>query len=330
VLDGASWLELESAARKLAEVSGQIGRSVELDVRELLDQRGRKPQGTVSAGGSTRLLPAADGWVALTLSRPDDWELLPALFRTAADMWDWDAVAEAVAVSVRSELESAAIDLGLAIAVLPDEPPAVEQPWRLTTGQHAPTELRKVVDLSALWAGPLCASLLRRAGADVITVESASRPDGARTGDPDLHRLLHDGNTFVSLDFNDPDGLDELHRLVGEADIVVSAARIRALRNLGIDPFTTVEQQPGLTWVGISAYGLSGPWSNRIGYGDDTAVAGGLVRRGPTPSFLGDAIADPITGLFAATAAFEVLASGGGVIDIALRDAAAHVARAAQ
>jgi hypothetical protein len=330
VLSAAASLELESAAKRLTEASGRFGSPVVVDVQELLNQRGREPQGTVSAGGSCRLLRAMDGWVALTLSRPDDWDVLSALFRTEAMDWDWDGVAAAVTATVGSELESAAIELGVAIALLPDEPPPVEGPWHLTAataGHREPKEPRKVVDLSTLWAGPLCGSLLRRAGADVATVESTRRPDGAREGDPELHRLLHEGNTFVTLDFSDPRALDELRRLVGAADIVISSARIRALRQLGIDPFTTVAQRPGLTWVGISAYGLTGPANNRIGYGDDTAVAGGLVIRDPTPAFIGDAIADPITGLYAAIAALEVSASGGGVVDVALRDVAAHVAR---
>jgi len=207
----------------------------------------------------------------------------------------------------------------------------VEQPWRITAtpGQQGRAVLRKVVDLSALWAGPLCASLLRQAGAEVVTVESTTRPDGARKGDPELHRLLHDGNTVVQLDLQTKDGRDELQHLVTGADVVVSSARVRALQHLDLDPFTTVERQPALTWVGISAYGLSGPESSRVGYGDDTAVAGGLVGRGSTPTFLADAVADPCTGLYAAIAALAVSANGGGVVDVALRNVAAHLARPA-
>lgn len=331
MLEPASWLELESAAEALAEVSGRVGQRVSVDVRELLDQRGLKPQGTISANGSCRLLSTQDGWVALSLNRPDDWELLPALFRAQPGNWDWDAVATAASATVGGELEVAAAELGLALALLPAQPPQVDRPWRVTAA--APREVRarvtRVVDLSALWAGPLCASLLHRSGADVLTVESTTRPDGARVGDPDLHRALHEGHEFVSLDFASADGRAELHRLVEGADVVITAARSRALRDLGLDPSETTQRSPGLTWVAITAYGLTGPQNNRIGYGDDTAVAGGLVARGPTPSFVGDAIADPITGLYAAIAALEVSASGGGVIDIALRDAAAYVARAA-
>jgi crotonobetainyl-CoA:carnitine CoA-transferase CaiB-like acyl-CoA transferase len=244
-----------------------------------------------------------------------------------------------VSATSAADLAARAGELGLAVGVLPDGDEPSDPQWHARRNQNGPCvihrstssgnsrPLRRVVDLSALWAGPLCTSLLRRAGAQVVTVESTSRPDGARRGDPELHRLLHDGNAFVTLDFVDPAGRAELLRLVGEADIVVSSARMRALQQLALDPFELVERRPGLAWVGISAYGLTGPWRNRIGYGDDTAVAGGLVTREPTPAFWSDAAADPITGLYAAIAALEVSASGGGVVDAALRDAAAHVAR---
>ena len=316
MLDAGSWLRLESAAQTLAEVSGRIGQSVDVDVRELLTQRGLSPRGTVSANGSCRLLATKDGWAALSLNRPDDWDLLPAVFKSEHGDWDWAAVAAAVTTTSGDELEVSAVELGLALAVLPAQPPRVDEPWDITwtRAQQDRSRPARVVDMSALWAGPLCTSLLRQAGADVISVASTTRPASESAG--------------VSLDFSTREGRAELQRLIGSADIVVSSARIRALQQLGIDPFSSVERWPGLTWVGISAYGLAGRDSNRVGYGDDTAVAGGLVRRVPTPAFVGDAIADPITGLYAAIGALEVFAAGGGIVDIALRNAAAYVAGA--
>ena len=320
MLDAAEWVVLESAAESLGEASGRLGERVEVDIHELLSRRGLQPQGAVSANGTSRLLPTEDGWVAISLNRPDDWQLLLALFCTDIRDGDWDAVARAASATLGTELEVAATELGLALAVLPEEPPQVDQPWRITpTGHGHARSLARVVDLSALWAGPLCARLLQRAGAGVFAVQSTTRPDNAR---------IYDADEDVSLDFASADGRAELHRLIKGADIVITACRARALAGLGLDPIAVTQASPGLTWVGISAYGLTGPWSNRIGYGDDTAVAGGLVGRTPTPAFIGDAIADPITGLYAAIAALEVAASGGGVVDIALRDAAAYVAQA--
>ncbi len=86
----------------------------------------------------------------------------------------------------------------------------------------------------------------------------------------------------------------DLDRLLPTADVVIEASRPRALRQRGV----VAEDFPGV-WISITAYGRDQP--DRIGYGDDTAVAGGLV--GPGPSFLSDAVADPLTGAHAALAA---------------------------
>ena len=329
-----------AAAAVLAELSARGTHSVDVDAPALLGERaalrdlGRN--GSTSVGGGCRLLSARDGWVACSLNRPDDWELLPALFRT--DVADWSAVETAMAATRVSDLTSRAGELGLAFGALAsgtrleDEQAGGRRsdlPWVITAGgrgMRASGALR-VLDLSALWAGPLCASLLRSSGADVTTVESTGRPDGARRGDPALHRLLHAGHTMALLDLRSHSDVGALHEMLMDADIVITAARPRALHQLGLDPFAWLERKPRLTWVAITAYGLTGPWSNRVGYGDDTAVAGGLVIREPTPMFCADAVADPVTGIYAAVAALGVAHAGGGVIDVAMRDAAAHVAR---
>ena len=92
-----------------------------------------------------------------------------------------------------------------------------------------------VVDLSSLWAGPLCAQLLTAAGARTVKVESTSRPDGARRGPAPFYDLLHAGQDSVALDFRDHRDVDRLRTLLAAADIVIEASRPRALAQLGID-----------------------------------------------------------------------------------------------
>ena len=84
---------------------------------------------------------------------------------------------------------------------------------------------------------------------------------------------------------------------------------------------------PGQVWASITAYGRTGPWSDRIGFGDDAAAAGGLVvRDAEGPLFCADAVADPLAGLCAAAGVLDAVAAGGGLlVDVALRE----VARAA-
>jgi crotonobetainyl-CoA:carnitine CoA-transferase CaiB-like acyl-CoA transferase len=185
---------------------------------------------------------------------------------------------------------------------------------------------RRVVDLSALWAGPLCAQLLAEGGADVVTVDSVGRPDGARVGDPGLFSLLHRRTRSQPVDLGATEGRSQLRALIDGADVVITSARPRALHQLGLDPLAEAAARPGLTWVAVTGYGLTGPWCDRVAYGDDAAAAGGLVTGDP-PVFCADAAADPATGLYAAIAAVALARAGGGVVDVALSGVARHLAR---
>jgi crotonobetainyl-CoA:carnitine CoA-transferase CaiB-like acyl-CoA transferase len=168
-----------------------------------------------------------------------------------------------------------------------------------------------VVDFSALWAGPLCAHLLGSAGARVVKVETPTRPDGARRGNPDFYRLLHAGHRSVVLDPTTPDGRRALTRLVDAADIVIEASRPRALAGFGLSAAAAVED--GTVWVSITAHGRS---SDQVGFGDDIAATSGLVARDAhgTPLFCGDALADPLTGLVAAELAMTAPTGGSGML----------------
>ena len=68
-----------------------------------------------------------------------------------------------------------------------------------------------MVDLSALWAGPLCGDLLARAGASVVKVESTQRPDGARRGSRAFFDLLNGRKRSVALDLRSREGVRVLH-----------------------------------------------------------------------------------------------------------------------
>jgi crotonobetainyl-CoA:carnitine CoA-transferase CaiB-like acyl-CoA transferase len=74
----------------------------------------------------------------------------------------------------------------------------------------------------------------------------------------------------------------------------------------------------------ITGYGTVGSSATRVAFGDDAAVAGGLVGwDGHTPCFIGDAIADPLTGLAAAAAILGALVGDGAwVIEASMADIA--------
>ena len=312
------------------------GNGLPLPGAEVLGERAAlsvlRRNGAIAPGGACRLLRAADGWLAVNLTRDDDWQLLPAwLERNVAA--SWDALAEQLGKYSSHELLERGRLLGLAVAAV-EAPSREPAPWQVVTQTGVvrsapPREQPLVVDLSALWAGPLCSHLLQIAGARVVKVESLQRPDGARQGPADFYDLLNHGKASVALDFSTAQGIGQLRDLIGQADIVIEASRPRALRQFGIDAEELVATMPGLTWISISGYGREEPQAGWIAYGDDSGAAAGLsgllLDLTGEAMICGDAIADPLTGWHAALAALASFRGGGGrLISLALRDVVGH------
>lgn len=280
--------------------------------------------GRVSAGGATRLLATADGWCAVTLSRPDDVMAVPALVQADTDAvatnhWPvlqrWAASRPSAEVVERTELlDIPAASLGEFAAA----PPRIR---RIAAPRHLSGGLL-VADLSSMWAGPLCGHLLARAGATVVKVESPGRPDGTRSGNRPFFDWINGEKLSYCLDFDRH--AHELRELLAVSDVVIEGSRPDALARRGLGP-DDIAPRPGRVWLRISGYGEQ---SRRPAFGDDAAVAGGLVGTdGAGPVFCGDAIADPLAGLEASRAVAESLRRGGGeVVDVAMAAVAATYA----
>ena len=296
--------------------------------------------GRVSPGGSCRLLDCADGRIALTLARAHDWEALPAFLGekwhgpdSGASEGGWRAVAKAVsAVPVEDLIERGRL---LSLAIAAERLPAKRTPaWFAIDCERraAPLSLGArplVVDLSALWAGPLCTQLLGLLGARVVKVESPGRQDGARAGNQAFFDLLNRGKSTLMLDLDTMSGRDQLRRLLARADIVVEASRPRALEQLGIDASEFCADGRALTWISLTGHGRAAPEGDWIAFGDDAGVAAGLatVMRHATgePVFCGDAIGDPMAGMHAALAAWWSHRHGGTRrISLSLADVVGH------
>jgi CoA-transferase family III len=317
---------LVRAEHVAAAAATRIG--VAIDAATLLTGRagllGLTRGGHVSAGGATRLLAARDGWCAITLSRPDDVAAVPALLHAdevPVDPWPmlqhWAATRLMSAITERAGL----LDIpAAALGEAPATPPRIRRIGSRASVRGLAGLL--VADLSSMWAGPLCGQLLERAGATVVKVESPRRPDGTRRGNRAFFDWINGEKLSYCLDFDRE--ADELRALLEVSDIVIEGSRPAALtrRRLGPDD---VSPRAGRIWLRITGYGEQ---SGRSAFGDDAAVAGGLVGASiEGPVFCGDAVADPLAGLEATLAVAESLGRGGGeLIEVSMAAVAATYA----
>lgn len=318
--DGPPLVPPDGVVERIAD----LGRPLGLDPLPLLAERaeaaGLARAGTTTCGGAGRLLRAADGWVAVNLPRPDDLASVPAWLEADVHGDPWALVEATVGHRAAAGLVERAALLGLPVAALAETPPpAGPGPVGATRVGDAPPLPRPplVADFSALWAGPLCTRLLADRGADVVKVEAPDRPDGARRGPRAFFQRLNAGKRTLVRDLAGPEVADLLRR----ADVVVEASRPRALRRHGI----RAEDLRPRVWLSITGHGRA---VDRVAFGDDAAVAGGLVAYNDAgPVFLADAVADPLTGVASAAAVLAALETGGRwVIDAAMARVAAFVA----
>ena len=147
------------------------------------------------------------------------------------------------------------------------------------TSRGEPTRVRPlagllVADMTSMWAGPLCGQLLSRAGAVVVKVESPARPDGTRGGDPRFFDWMNGGKLCYAVDF-DRDR-SRLAALFAAADVVLEGSRPAALARRGLGP-SDMSARPGRVWLRITGHGTDAGSAERVAFGDDAAVAGGLV-----------------------------------------------------
>jgi hypothetical protein len=344
---------LRRSAAVIRQRSALLGVPLEVDAVALLGERaaigGLTRHSPTSCGGATRLVRAADGWLAVALPRPEDRELLPAwLGLDAADAGDaeddeasWAAVEAELGGRRSREAAERAWMLGLPVSQLPQGPvaaatappplaplPVIATPVPAPAPDPRPLRDITVIDLSSLWAGPLCGNLLSLAGADVVKVESTTRPDGSRAGPKRFFDVLNGGKRSVALDLADADGWRVLRRLLAAADVVIEGSRPRALEQRGIVATDLVANAGPRVWVSITGHGRTGTGRDRVAFGDDAAVAGGLVVADEAgPCFCADAAADPAAGLVAAAACLDALAVGGRwLLDVAMAGVAASLA----
>ncbi|HCJ85264.1 MAG TPA: hypothetical protein DHV80_01810 [Acidimicrobiaceae bacterium] len=168
-----------------------------------------------------------------------------------------------------------------------------------------------VIDITSMWAGPLCTELLARSGARVIKIEPSSRPDGLRFGDGDnglgqapMFRELNRSKEIADIDLPYCSEGGEFHRLIRSADLVVTSLSPRANMNLGITPDQLCSINPDIAFLAITAFDSISEESDWVAYGTGVHATSGLgwqAGRPMTPAF---SYPDPLAGLEACALAF--------------------------
>jgi len=200
--------------------------------------------------------------------------------------------------------------------------------------KRRPLEGLKVLDITCWWAGPSNTQILAALGADVIHVESIAHADPMRFAaavmflDRDrwwelssFYLGINTNKRGITLDLDSPDGVALTERLIEWSDIVVENYTPRVMPKFGLGWERIRELNPRVVMVRQPAFGLDGPWADRVGFAQNMEQMAGmayltgfadqepLVPRGP---------GDPLGGAHAAFATLSALAqrdrTGRGVL----------------
>ncbi len=141
----------------------------------------------------------------------------------------------------------------------------------------------RILDLGIIVAGGELSRLFGDLGADVIKVESVEYPDGlrqARVGEAmsESFAWTHRNNRGLGLNLRAAEGKKIFGRLVAEADAVFANFKPGTLAALGFSYDELRAINPRIVLAESSAFGASGPWSARLGYGPLVRATTGVTR----------------------------------------------------
>ncbi len=192
-----------------------------------------------------------------------------------------------------------------------------------------------MVDAASYVSGPFAASTLADLGADVVKVEPPRgdpyRRFGPRHGDSSLlFRAANQNKRSVALDLKTDTGRAAFHRLLTDADVLITNWRPEASARIGLDPESVRADFPQLIWVRITGFGPDGPMGELPAFDSVIQARSGVMLSGSdSPVTANNIVADKVTAMAATQTAlaalFERTTSGqGSVCDLAMIDALAH------
>ncbi len=194
----------------------------------------------------------------------------------------------------------------------------------------------RVIELGTYITGPACGMHLADLGADVIKIERPGTGDPFRAFKGGLYsphyQTYNRNKRSIALDTRQPEDLQVLHDLIETADVFIQNFRPGVAERLGAVDDELRKIYPGLIYCAISGFGTSGPSRDRPAYDTVAQAASGYLRLltpPQNPRVIGPAIADAVTGQYAALACLAALlerskSGAGRRIDISMLEAMSH------
>ena len=188
----------------------------------------------------------------------------------------------------------------------------------LPEGMDFPLDGVRVLDLSRVFAGPLCGQVLADFGADVIKVEHPGRGDdtrdwGMRIGKTETtyYNSMNRNKRSITVDLQTPEGVKIIRDLLPQCDVVIQNFKTGGAEKLGLGYEQLKAIKPDLIYCSVAGYDSSGPEAKRPGY--DLVIQGeaGLMaingEASQPPLKFGVAAVDMMTGMYAAQAVLAAL-----------------------
>ncbi|KAK5130994.1 hypothetical protein LTR08_001406 [Meristemomyces frigidus] len=219
-------------------------------------------------------------------------------------------------------------------------------PTNTADNGHLPLAGIRVLDMTRVLAGPYSTQILGDLGAEIIKIEHPTRGDDTRawgppyasytegsgkqgSGESAYYLAVNRNKKSLGLSFQHKSGVDILHKLVKDCDVLVENYLPGALKKYGMDYESVAKINPGLIYASITGYGQTGPYSSRAGYDVMVEAEMGLMHitghRDAPPAKVGVAITDLTTGLYTSNSVMAALlgrakTGRGQHIDVALAD----------
>ncbi|AKS35344.1 CaiB/BaiF CoA-transferase family protein [Mycolicibacterium goodii] len=151
---------------------------------------------------------------------------------------------------------------------------------RARRSEGLPLQGIRVLDLGVIVVGADTGRLFADLGAEVIKIENSAFPDGLRGRLNMMSQTYASGQRnkrSIGIDLRSDEGRALAHRLAEDADVVLTNFKPGVAQSLGMDFATLAKVNPGIVVVDSSAFGPTGPWARRLGYGPLVRAAAGFT-----------------------------------------------------